>query len=113
MRVAKLENNIVVAIMEIARPIADYPQIELVEAGMEVVIGFSYDGSVFTPHATHQAEVDEELQTKVNSESIDYLSSTDWYLLRELDGGTVMTADMKQLRVEARAKVLLRSNKPL
>jgi|ETN01SMinimDraft_1059929.scaffolds.fasta_scaffold42124_2 hypothetical protein len=112
MRVAELENNIVIGMMEINRPIADYPQSELVEAGAEVVIGFTYDGSVFTPHATHQAEVDAELQAKVNSESLAYLSSTDWLLLRELDGGTAMPADIKQLRAEARASVVYPTKYP-
>ena len=47
-----------------------------------------------------------ELQDQINGEARDYLYSTDWYLIRELDGGTAMTAEMKQLRVEARARVV-------
>ena len=64
MRVALLENNIVIEMMEIHRPIADYPQLELVEAGAEVVKGFTYDGTVFTPYATRQAELDEQVATQ-------------------------------------------------
>jgi len=106
MRVAKIENNVVVEMMEINMTIADYPQLDLVEAGAEVVIGFTHSDGVFTPHATHQAEVDAALQTKTNREAREYLASTDWYLIRELDGGTAMTTEMKQLRVEARERVV-------
>ena len=106
MRVALLENNIAIEMHEINRPIADFPQVSYVEAGDEVVIGFTYDGTVFTPHATHQAEVDKAAQDKINAEARAYLADTDWKLLRELDGGVAMTAEIKQLRADARAKVV-------
>ena len=106
MRVAQLENNVVIDVMEIVRPVADYPEITLVEAGEEVAIGFTYDGTTFTPHATHQAEVDAAAQAIINTTAREYLTSTDWELIRELDGGTAMTAEKKQLRVEARARVV-------
>lgn len=105
-RVALIENNKVTEICEINRPIADFPQVNYVEAGEEVVIGFTYDGTKFTPHATHQAEVDKVAQDQTNREARDYLASTDWLLLRELDGGLAMTAEIKTLRADARAKVL-------
>jgi hypothetical protein len=106
MRVAYLINNVVEEIREINRPIADYPQVHLVEAGAEVAIGFTYDGTVFTPHATHQAEVDKAAQDKINREAKQYLASTDWKLLRELDGGVAMTVEMKTLRAAARLAVV-------
>ena len=64
MRVALLENNTVTEICEINRPIADFPQVNYVEVGAEVVKGFTYDGTVFTPYATHQAELDEFAATQ-------------------------------------------------
>ena len=64
MRVAQLENNIVIEMHEINRPIADFPEVNYVEAGAEVVAGFTYDGSVFTPYAEYQAEQDELAATE-------------------------------------------------
>jgi len=55
MRVAKIENGVVVSMMEIHSPIADYPS--CVEAGADVVTGFLYGGVKFTPHATHAVEL--------------------------------------------------------
>ena len=59
MRVATISNGVVSEVYEINRPIADFPDVGYVEAGQEVVIGFTYDGSTFTPYATHAAEVEE------------------------------------------------------
>ena len=106
MRVAYLENDIVIEMREINRPIADYPQVHLVEVGAEVVVGFTHSNGVFIPHATHQAEVDKALQDKTNAEARQYLTSTDWLLMRELDGGLTMSTETKQLRAEARARVV-------
>jgi hypothetical protein len=64
MRVALLENNTVTEICEINRPIADFPQVNYVEAGAEVAVGFTYDGTVFTPYAEYQAEQDEIAATQ-------------------------------------------------
>ena len=52
----------------------------------------------------------EELEAIVNAretnkEAREYLASTDWFLLRELDGGVAMTSEVKQLRVDARASI--------
>ena len=46
-----------------------------------------------------------DIQIDVNETSLAYLRSTDWLLIRELDGGTPMTAEVKQLRVTARASI--------
>ena len=51
-------------------------------------------------------KTNEDLQRESNEESRAYLSSTDWMLLRELDGGTAMTAEVKQLRADARLSII-------
>ena len=48
----------------------------------------------------------EDIQRETNAEARQYLASTDWLLMRELDGGIVMDAETKQLRAEARARVI-------
>jgi hypothetical protein len=45
-------------------------------------------------------------QEKVNAESLAYLASTDWMLLRDLDGGIPMTLEVKTNRAVARAKII-------
>ena len=64
MRVATIEAGTVTSISEINRPIADFPEVNYVEAGTEVVKGFTYDGTVFTPYAEYQAEQDELAATE-------------------------------------------------
>jgi|APSaa5957512535_1039671.scaffolds.fasta_scaffold308649_2 hypothetical protein len=53
-----------------------------------------------------KVEVAKAAQDKINAEAKQYLASTDWELLRELDGGVAMTAEVKQLRADARARVI-------
>jgi len=105
-RVATITNGVVSEVSEINRPIVDFPNVGYVEAGPEVVIGFTYDGSTFTPHTTHAAEVAEAAQAKANAEARAYLVSTDWMLWRELDGGELMDATVKTSRAEARGRVV-------
>lgn len=45
-------------------------------------------------------------QEKINSESLSYLASTDWYIIREIDSGTPCPEEIKQLRAEARSKIV-------
>ena len=45
-------------------------------------------------------------QTTINQEARDYLASTDWMVLREADDGTAITAEIKQLRADARVAIV-------
>jgi hypothetical protein len=45
-------------------------------------------------------------QQKINEESLAYLASTDWMIIREMDQGTPCPADVKQKRAEARTKIV-------
>ena len=45
-------------------------------------------------------------QAKQNEEALKYLEETDWYIIREMDSGIECPGDVKQLRAEARAKVV-------
>lgn len=51
MRVAKIENGVVVEVSEINRPIADFPGCSYVEVTESVEKGWLYDGVDFTPDA--------------------------------------------------------------
>jgi len=55
--------------------------------------------------AEKDAHEQEQIRDKVNQEALSYLTSTDWYVIRQLDSGEVIPEDVKQLRKEARAKV--------
>jgi len=106
MRVAYLVDNVVIEMREIHRPISDYPQVHLVEAGEEVVTGFTYDGSVFSPHSTHQTELDAAAQSLINAESLAYLTSTDWYEIREWRTGVVTPQEIVDARAASREAIV-------
>jgi hypothetical protein len=68
---------------------------------------YTFNGSEYTPDTTANKDAEsEQSQTEENRKARAYLSSTDWMLLRELDGGTTMKVEVKELRAEARAKVI-------
>jgi hypothetical protein len=76
----------------------------------EMLNGWNYigerDTTKYTAVLTNTTRLDKEAQEVSNQEAKQYLASTDWQLLRELDGGVAMTAEIKQLRADARAKVV-------
>ena len=49
-------------------------------------------------------------QKAINETAQAYLNSTDWYSIREAEGGTAMPADVKTKRAEERAKVVSYAN---
>ena len=49
-------------------------------------------------------------QKKINEEAQAYLNSTDWYSIREAEGGKAMPSDVKTKRAEERAKVVSYAN---
>ena len=49
-------------------------------------------------------------QKAINETAQAYLNSTDWYSIREAEGGTAMPSDVKTKRAEERAKVVSYAN---
>lgn len=49
---------------------------------------------------------DQVEQERVNAESLAYLSSTDWYILREADAGIPCPTEIKAERAAARARIV-------
>lgn len=45
-------------------------------------------------------------QEHINRESQEYLDSTDWMIIRELDAGIACPAEVRQARAEARARIV-------
>lgn len=45
-------------------------------------------------------------QEQTNKESLKYLASTDWYVLREMDGGAACPSDIKAARAAARSAIV-------
>jgi hypothetical protein len=45
-------------------------------------------------------------QEKINAEALAYLASTDWMIVREIETQVACPSDIKQLRAEARLKVV-------
>jgi hypothetical protein len=45
-------------------------------------------------------------QYAINADALDYLASTDWLVIREVDAGTPCPADIKAERAAARARII-------
>lgn len=45
-------------------------------------------------------------QDKINEEALQFLGSTDWLIIRELETGVVCPEEIKEQRAEARLKVI-------
>jgi hypothetical protein len=45
-------------------------------------------------------------QDRINREALEYLASTDWLIIRELDAGIPCPADVKEARSEARSRIV-------
>lgn len=45
-------------------------------------------------------------QERINKESLNYLTSTDWYIIREMDSGIPCPAEIKAARAAARAAIV-------
>lgn len=64
----------------------------------------NYKGDEYT---TEIVDITQEYnQQKTNEESLKYLTDTDWYIIREYDTGIICPIEIKQLRAEARLKII-------
>lgn len=64
----------------------------------------NYKGDEYT---TEIIDITQEYnQQKINEESLKYLTDTDWYIIREYDTGIICPIEIKQLRAEARLKIV-------
>jgi len=45
-------------------------------------------------------------QERINAEALEYLASTDWMVIREIDAGVPCPAEVKAERAAARAKIV-------
>jgi len=62
----------------------------------------------FSNVKTTEMKAEETAQAKqeaINKEAKDYLASTDWYLVREMETGVPTPQEIKDARQEARLKV--------
>lgn len=52
-------------------------------------------------------DITEQLeQERINQESLAYLASTDWLIIREVDSGIACPLEIKQLRQQARQRIV-------
>lgn len=80
--------------------IGDYTQDEEVTEWIDLDVA-----NVVEPEFT-QAELDLQAQEIINQEAQSYLASTDWYIVREAEGGVVCPEDIKLARQEARSRII-------
>jgi hypothetical protein len=62
--------------------------------------------SIAELYDSYLAAVAKSSQAAINAEALKYLADTDYMLLRELDGGTVMSAEVKIARAAARTRII-------
>lgn len=54
---------------------------------------------------SHAACDEADYQVAVNLAARQYLAATDWYIIRELDGGKRCPEEIKQARLDARSRI--------
>jgi len=64
---------------------------------------FKYPECYWVEYIDISAQVEQE---RINAEALAYLEATDWMIIRETETQVVCPADIKQLRAEARLKVV-------
>jgi hypothetical protein len=64
---------------------------------------FKYPEGYWVEYIDISAQVEQE---KTNAEALAYLASTDWMIIRETETQVACPAEIKQLRAEARLKVV-------
>jgi hypothetical protein len=62
-------------------------------------------GNVPAPEFT-DAEIAANAQSSINSESLEYLKSTDWYITRHAETGVAVPDDVTTARAEAREAIV-------
>ena len=69
------------------------------------VIQWIAEGNTPAPEYT-DAEITANAQSLINSEALEYLKSTDWYITRQAESGVAVPLDVTTARAEARASII-------
>ena len=69
------------------------------------VLAWIAEGNTPAPEFT-DAEIAANAQSLVNSEALEYLKSTDWYITRDAESGVAVPADVTTARAEAREAIV-------
>ena len=69
------------------------------------VLQWIAEGNTPAPQYT-DAEIAANAQSSINSESLEYLKSTDWYITRHAETGVAVPADVTTARAAARAAIV-------
>ena len=69
------------------------------------VVAWIAEGNTPAPEFT-DAEIAANAQSLVNSESLEYLKSTDWYITRHAETGVAVPADVTTARAAAREAIV-------
>ena len=69
------------------------------------VIQWIAEGNTPAPEFT-DLEIAANAQSSINSESLEYLKSTDWYITRQSESGVEVPADVTTARAEAREAIV-------
>ena len=69
------------------------------------VLAWIAEGNTPAPEFT-DAEIAANAQSSINSESLEYLKSTDWYITRQAESGVAVPDDVTTARAAAREAIV-------
>ena len=69
------------------------------------VLAWIAEGNMPAPEFT-DVEIAANAQSSINSESLEYLKSTDWYITRQAESGVAVPDDVTTARAEAREAIV-------
>ena len=78
------------------------PDKEWLECHIEMG-SFGSPGEYTVEYIDNSAQI---AQDEINTESLRYLASTDWYITRFVESGVAVPKEIKAARAEARAKIV-------
>ena len=79
--------------------------VSLDNADYVLVAEWIAEGNTPEPEFT-DAEIAVNAQASINSESLTYLASTDWYITRQAETGVAVPADITTARADARLAIV-------
>jgi hypothetical protein len=82
---------------------ASFPSMEEAQQWLDRHVGM---GTFLAEEATVEDVSAVEAQRLLNEQSLEYLSSTDWLIIREYEGGLACPQQIKDLRAAARLRIV-------
>lgn len=93
------EDDLLEKIKDWGHGLPERPELDEMGEPTGVILPAEYTVEIEDITAQHE-------QNKINTEALAYLTSTDWYIIRELDEGKPCPTEIKAERAAARARII-------